>query len=243
MTRIGLVADIHGNAWALQLVLEALEHSGVDELVCLGDMAVLGPEPASVIDILRERSVPTVAGNTDLWLVPRQVLPADVPDSEQSRTLTEWTAEQIGDDRLKWIGNLPGVIERQIAGMTLLFCHSSPERTDDLITRLPIDIVERFGADVICTAHTHRQGQGLIGDVKWINPGSVGLPGVGPGDGIPIHVAPTWVEYAVIDITSTGIESTFCRLQIDITMMTEAATRFGMPHLDWWKGRWGSKTA
>ncbi len=47
--RIGLIADIHGNCIALDMVLAALEREQVDELICLGDVAALGPQPAEVI--------------------------------------------------------------------------------------------------------------------------------------------------------------------------------------------------
>ena len=43
--RIGLISDIHGNRVALDAVLEDIERSGgVDQLICLGDVAV-GPQP------------------------------------------------------------------------------------------------------------------------------------------------------------------------------------------------------
>jgi len=42
--RLGLIADIHGNGLALDAVLRELEQIGVDEIACLGDIAV-GPQP------------------------------------------------------------------------------------------------------------------------------------------------------------------------------------------------------
>ncbi len=41
--RIGLIADIHGNCIALDAVLAALARDGVDDVICLGDVAALGP--------------------------------------------------------------------------------------------------------------------------------------------------------------------------------------------------------
>lgn len=67
--RIGLVADIHGNAFALDRVLEALDGEACDAIYCLGDLLAPGPWPVEVARTLRERSIPYVRGNTDEWLL------------------------------------------------------------------------------------------------------------------------------------------------------------------------------
>lgn len=41
--RMGLIADIHGNLVALDAVLADLARDQPDRLVCLGDVAALGP--------------------------------------------------------------------------------------------------------------------------------------------------------------------------------------------------------
>ena len=38
--RVGLISDIHGNRPALDAVLAELEREDVDQIVCLGDVAV-----------------------------------------------------------------------------------------------------------------------------------------------------------------------------------------------------------
>ena len=55
--RLGLISDIHGNRLALDAVLEELEREGVDEFICLGDVAV-GPQPAEALERVRELEVP-----------------------------------------------------------------------------------------------------------------------------------------------------------------------------------------
>jgi len=47
--RFAFISDIHGNLHALDLVLADLERTGVDQLICLGDIASLGPQPREVI--------------------------------------------------------------------------------------------------------------------------------------------------------------------------------------------------
>src|SRR4051812_25927517 len=94
--RIGLIADIHGNYFALESVLQELIQEAVDQVVCLGDVGSLGPEPHEVIEWLRTIGCPTVLGNTDDWL-----LTPPVPAESDSRSphieyeINAWCAEQI----------------------------------------------------------------------------------------------------------------------------------------------------
>ena len=63
--RIGLISDIHGNLFALEAVLAELARERLDDLVCLGDVAALGPEPVGVLARLRTAQCSVVMGNTD----------------------------------------------------------------------------------------------------------------------------------------------------------------------------------
>jgi predicted phosphodiesterase len=46
--RIAVVSDIHGNGPALEAVLAEIEQEQVDQLVCLGDVAI-GPQPGAAL--------------------------------------------------------------------------------------------------------------------------------------------------------------------------------------------------
>lgn len=239
MTRIGIIADIHGNVFALKRVLSELDRIGVDEIVCLGDVAVLGPDPAAVVGILRKRGVQTVCGNTDSWLCAIRDTAVDPPTSTESIALTEWTKQQLSDKDRTWLDGLPNVLKRKIHGNSMCFCHGSPVGADDIIVTLPPERVGEFGFDVIVGGHTHQQTDVRIRQVRYLNPGSAGLPGVGPGEGIPIHHQATWVEFAVLEVSDTGITWEPQRVELDIRQTIERARKSGMPHLDWWTSRWG----
>ena len=43
--RVALISDLHGNMVALRAVLQDIERRPVDRIVCLGDLATLGPAP------------------------------------------------------------------------------------------------------------------------------------------------------------------------------------------------------
>jgi len=67
--RIALIADIHGNLVALETVLHELAQESIDQILCLGDVGALGPQPHEVIDRLRQLQCTVVLGNTDAWLL------------------------------------------------------------------------------------------------------------------------------------------------------------------------------
>ena len=67
--RIAIIADIHGNALALDAALADIERGGYDHLVCLGDVIQGGPQPEQVVARLRSLGCPTVLGNADAYLL------------------------------------------------------------------------------------------------------------------------------------------------------------------------------
>lgn len=58
--RIALIADLHGNLAALDAVLADLQAAHVDQAVCLGDVAAIGPQPREVTARMREYGCPVV---------------------------------------------------------------------------------------------------------------------------------------------------------------------------------------
>src|SRR3954453_15545236 len=67
--RVALVSDVHGNLAALEAVIADLRRRDADLIVHGGDLALMGPRPAEVVDRIRELGWPGVVGNTDevLW--------------------------------------------------------------------------------------------------------------------------------------------------------------------------------
>src|SRR5579885_939731 len=93
--RIALIADIHGNAVALDAALADIERTGADTIICLGDVAVLGPQPRAVLERLRALGCRNVMGNGDAELLDPP--PADAAD-EMARHMREiglWGAAQL----------------------------------------------------------------------------------------------------------------------------------------------------
>jgi hypothetical protein len=104
VTRVALISDIHGNAVALDAVLADIARRRVDEVVCLGDVAMGAPQPREVLARLRDLSCAVVMGDADEWLLeglatspPTRTLPAWPRSSPSTPTPTSRAAPRVAD--------------------------------------------------------------------------------------------------------------------------------------------------
>ncbi|MBW1727235.1 MAG: metallophosphatase family protein [Deltaproteobacteria bacterium] len=89
--KVAIISDIHGNLDAFGQVLNDIEASGIDAVVCLGDNVGYGPEPEQVIRQVRERNIPCVMGNHERAVLDGEYLnwfnPAARRSLQQTKTL------------------------------------------------------------------------------------------------------------------------------------------------------------
>jgi hypothetical protein len=63
---VGVISDIHGDYAALETALDRLRNiHRVDLILCAGDLVGRGPQPDSVVELIRQYNIPTVRGNHD----------------------------------------------------------------------------------------------------------------------------------------------------------------------------------
>ena len=67
--KLAVISDIHGNLFALEKVLEDIEHEKCDNIICLGDLAMAGPEPDKTVELVKHMNWDVVQGNTDKMIV------------------------------------------------------------------------------------------------------------------------------------------------------------------------------
>ena len=127
--RIAIVSDIHGNRTAFEAVLADLKQTSPDLILHGGDLADSGASPAEIVDRISELSWEGVVGNTDEMLFAPESLQEFAKQSPALQPVVAVveeiaaTRESLGDARLAWLRELPGV---QTHGpMTLL--HASRE--------------------------------------------------------------------------------------------------------------------
>lgn len=240
--RIGLIADIHGNLVALRAALAALDRLGVDRVVCLGDVASPGPWPAETIALLTGRSIATVRGNTDDWLLADD--PGRVSDTAAMNAINAWAAGRLDPTALAWLAELPLTREIAVEGTTLTLYHGSPRGTEEVIapSTSKRQLAERLAgvpAGIAAGGHTHVQMLRTAGEWTLVNPGSVGLGGTGPGTpDLPPSRPVDAAELATLEIAGSAISASYLRLPLDVPAMLAAARETGMPHLDWWSRLW-----
>ena len=64
--KIAVISDIHGNYEAFKQVLIDIDAKGISKIICLGDCIGYGPDPERVIQLVRNRHIPTLLGNHEL---------------------------------------------------------------------------------------------------------------------------------------------------------------------------------
>lgn len=238
--RIGLIADIHGNLIALEGVLSELKREQVDHIICLGDVAALGPQPHEVLERLRELHCPVVMGNTDDWYL--QPLPEG---DDELREIVGWGLQQFTDADLAYLRSFQPVLEMTLeTDRTLLCYHGSPRSYNDVIgsstTLAEVrSMFTGYQAFIMVGGHTHIQMLRRYEQAFLINPGSVGLPGVGPDrEDLPRNKNVHWAEYGIITLHNGHVSVDLRRTPLDIPAILQAGYASSMPNLDSWVRTW-----
>lgn len=66
--KIAILTDIHALLEPTQAALDDIEKRGIKEIYSLGDNVGVGPNPGEVIDLLEEKGVISVAGNSEEYI-------------------------------------------------------------------------------------------------------------------------------------------------------------------------------
>jgi predicted phosphodiesterase len=245
--RAAIIADTHGNLISLDTVLAAIEAEGIEQIVCLGDVAGLGPHPRGVLDRLRDLSCPVVMGNADEFMLDPSLLdPERHPDADELlrrlHDMERWCARQLHPEDLDYIRTFRPTVEIPIGdGESLLCYHGSPRSNQEGIRASTPDteLAETLGdrrTAVMAGGHTHEQFFRRLDQTIIINPGSVGLPyetfQLG-GDRNP-----PWAEYAVLTRDDGRLEVDLLRVPVDQAAIRQAILESGMPHAEWFAAEW-----
>jgi putative phosphoesterase len=174
--------DVHGNLDALEAVLADPRATGPDAVVVGGD-AVPGPFAPATLDRLEALDAPVhwVRGNGEREVAEAVGAPPPAEDDVVAR-YAAISAAELGDDRSRRLGELPLTVELD----GVLYCHASPRRDDELLTRLSsaerwADALAGTPAQLVVGGHTHQQDDRVVDGVRFVNAGSVGLPYEGDG--------------------------------------------------------------
>lgn len=240
--RFAAVADIHGNALALEAVLADLDRQAITQVINLGD-ALSGPlDPYAVAERLVPLGWPTVRGNHDRYLVEQN--PADMGPTDAV------TRQALSAQHLDWVRTLPFSLWPYDG---VFACHAIPgaderywmERVEPSgmirqasLAELDAELSEAASdASLILCGHTHiPRIAHLSNGTLLVNPGSVGCPAY--EDFLPVpHVMQTGTpnaSYAILQKTDSGWDVTFRSVPYDHIAAAAQARAFGRD--DWAKG-------
>lgn len=236
--RIGLISDIHGNFTALEAVLANMNERPVDLLVCLGDIATIGPQPKQVLDKLKGLDCTFIMGNHDATLLDISKIRHYQIGSNLTATI-EWCIQKLDLSDLDFLRSFKPYVQIPLEnGLSLLCYHGSPQAsTDQVLATTTVDelAVQFTGHDdhFLAGGHTHiqmlRQHEGRL----IINPGSVGSPfKTAYQDGIRPVLLP-WAEYGIIEYKHGEMSVDLRRVPFDMAEFTKILKESDMPSRDW----------
>jgi putative phosphoesterase len=181
--RVAALYDIHGNLPALEAVLNDVGRAEVD-LVLVGGDVCPGPMCAEALACLRDLPVPTlfIHGNGDRDTLALAAGDAAIGVPEVYLPAMRWVATQLDEDARAFIAQWPATLSLELGRLgRVLFCHATPQSDRPIFTRLTAadrlaPLFEAIDAEVVVCGHTHMQFDRMVGSVRVVNAGSVGMP-------------------------------------------------------------------
>jgi putative phosphoesterase len=180
--KIGLLADIHGNAHALKAVLKSAKKQGVDKLLCCGDYVGYYYEPDIVIALLDDWDWVGISGNHEAmlydWLNEKN---RDDIKTKYGSGIS-FAAKKLDYETAVRLYEMPNTKKLNIDNYKILLCHGSPWDRDIYIypdaEKKTVDKMFNHESDfdVLIYGHTHYPVIWEQNSKKIINPGSVGQP-------------------------------------------------------------------
>jgi predicted phosphodiesterase len=183
--RVALVSDVHGNLTALEAVVADLRRTAPDLVLQGGDLALMGPRPAEVVDRVRDLGWAGVVGNTDelLWRPEeheRQLERAPKLSALLALIFDAYapdTRERLGEARIAWLRTLP--TEHREAELAVV--HAQPgdlwrAPLPDAGDRELRSVFAPLAAARVGYGHIHRPFARALDGMTVANAGSVGLP-------------------------------------------------------------------
>lgn len=190
MDKIAIISDVHGNITALEAVISDIEKRNINKIYCLGDSILKSCNSDLVIDLLKEKCDVLLKGNCDAAITR-----PDIPKGKF------WTRDLIGEERAKYIYNLPVSYEFYMSGYLIRLFHASPFGLDYVFNPMfsnkntiysateinnALELFENTDfigksktdpiPDIIGYGHIHTPNIVRIRNKTIFNPGSVGMP-------------------------------------------------------------------
>ena len=238
--KIALFSDIHANLPALEAFFASIEEQKPDSIYCLGDLVGYNTWPNEVINEIRRRGIPTIAGNYDYGVgrTSDDCGCAYKTDEEKANGALSisYTNQVVKDEERAYLRTLPAHIRVEFQlnqdKLNLLLVHGSPRRVNEYLfedreEKSMLRIMQDADADIMCFGHTHKPYHRVLPSVPdtpphyrhAINIGSVGKPKDGDPRGgyVLLHINE---NSSTVDKDSIQVE--FIRFVYDVEKAAKA---------------------
>jgi predicted phosphodiesterase len=188
IVRIAALYDVHGNLPALEAVVQEIRQLEIDQVVVGGDV-VPGPMQNEALQCLLDLPFPVqfIQENCEVAVLAAAAGREIGRMPEQAKQAVRWSAQQFQPEALEGLASWPKTLRIQVPGLgPVLFCHGTPRDENEYFTRLTpedhlLQIFAGTDASVIVCGHTHMQFDRMVGNIRVVNAGSVGMPFGPPG--------------------------------------------------------------
>lgn len=244
--KIALFSDIHANLPALEACLADMESKHPDAIYCLGDLVGYNIWPNEVINLIRKRGIPTIAGNYDFGIGRTSdecgcAYKTDI-EKEMGKVSISFTNQVVNEDERNYLRTLPAHlrIEFQLNNdkLNLLLVHGSPRKINEYLfedrdEKSLLRIMKDADADIMCFGHTHKPYHRILEtsdeNIQYkhaINIGSVGKPKDGDRRGcyVLLHID----ENSSRNLKDSIIAE-FVRFEYDIEKAAQAVENSPLP--------------
>jgi predicted phosphodiesterase len=230
MNRLTIFGDIHGNLPALQATLADIERRGLGNLYCLGDLVGYGTFPNEVVDIIREREIPTIVGNYDQGVGNNSDDCGCAYRTPEAKLLGEhsiaWTNAHTTDDNKAFLRTFIDCIPLELGALRILLVHGSPRKINEYLYEDRPDksferILDDIDVNVLVCGHTHLPYHKILPSGRHIiNAGSVGKP----------KDNDSRAGYITLAAEGKSLEVEFIRVAYDVEQAAQAIEATDMPH-------------
>jgi predicted phosphodiesterase len=248
MSKIALFSDIHANLPALEAFFADLDARQPDFIYCLGDLVGYNIWPNEVIDEIRKRNIPTIAGNYDFGIGRATDDCGCAYKTEEEKAngavSISFTNDMIKPAQRSYLRSLPAHIKVEFQlnndKLNLLLVHGSPRKINEYLfedrdEKSLLRIMKDADADIMCFGHTHKPYHRILDSGEEgqphfrhaINIGSVGKPK--DADNRGGYVMLTIDEHSsVLDKNSVQVE--FIRFAYDFEKAARAVEESILPN-------------
>jgi predicted phosphodiesterase len=150
--KYAIIADIHANLEAFQVVLQDIKDQKCTHIACLGDVVGYNANPKECLDIVRSMNIPCVKGNHDEYCSIDEHLEGFNPHAAEA---VEWTRQQLTEEDRKWLRDLKYI--RLVANFTIVHATLDvPQRWGYVFDKLAAAASFTYQNTSVCFfGHTH----------------------------------------------------------------------------------------